>query len=561
MRVKQKLIAYAGLVSCALLILGIIFFVLSQSVQTKLMQASALSQQAVASSDDVQATITNSQTELNTMAIKLSDVTEPLNLNKQRLAILDRKSGAVINRITELIETLLLATDLLDEDSDVLFEIEDAIYELEDIQGELRRELQANIQTTATANNSVANDVINGANDLTKLNQDFQNAFDSLIAVNVSNTENNQNAISKIKNAEQENKHAKIITMITIVIIALIVIGVVVYTIILVTKPLDSLSQGIEKVAGGDFTTVFLSIRKDEFGDVSDAMNTMVSTIKQTIEDISQEASVLLDTASSMEENSMATKRAIEKEQDEVTSVVCATEQMLQTVKSVTIASHESLDSSQASNEASKNGVKIVKENIRKVNQLATEFNKAASVVSNVQTHTEEIHKILEVIKDITEQTNLLALNAAIEAARAGEQGRGFAVVADEVRQLALRTQNSTTQITDIIQGLIASSENAVALMKNSEHGVIETSEEAAKINRVFETISEKVADIQIRIDTVASASEEQSQVSQDVQKRMQNIDSETRNVYNMANDVVTKSSSLKQVSERIARQLNQFII
>ena len=561
MQVKQKLMSYAFVVSLALLVLGIIFYVLSNSVQDRLGEASSLSKRAVASSDGVETTIATSQAELNAMAEKLSEVTAPLNLNKQRLAILDRKSEAVISRISELKELLLVASESLDEDSEALYEIEDAMYELEDIQSELRRELLANIQTTATANNTVANDVIQGADDLTQLNIKFQNAFESLMAVNLANTMNNQNAIKTIERAEQKNLQAKVILTVTIIVIALLVIGVVTYTIVLVTKPLDAISAGIEKVASGDFTTEFKAIRQDEFGAVAYAMNQMVKKIKHTIEQISHETSVLLDTASNMETNSIATKKAIEKEQDEVNSVVCATQQMLQAVNAVTIASHESLKSSQASSEASEGGVEIVQENIRKVNELAQEFNQAASVVSNVQTHTEEIDKILEVIKDITEQTNLLALNAAIEAARAGEQGRGFAVVADEVRQLALRTQNSTSQITDIIQGLIASSQNAVNYMKNSEKGVLETTEEAKKINLVFETISEKVNDIRGRIDMVASASEEQSQVSQEVQTRMQSIEAETKNVFSMADEVVIKSSSLKQVSERIAHQLNQFTI
>ncbi len=561
MTVKQKLISFAFIISIALLGLGVFYYIVTNSVQDKLETAVDLSKKAVASSDGVEQTIINSQEELNTMSERLSSVTEPLQLNKQRLSILARKSENISIRINDLRELLQNATALLSEDDDLLYELEDAIYELEDIQSELKRELQANIEITSQANNNAADDVIEGANELNHLNLEFQNAFESLVAINAANTQNNQTAISIIEATKDKNLQSKMLLTVTIFVIASLVIGIVLYIIFLVTRPLTILQNGIAKLGKGDFTTQFEVIRDDEFGDLSKAMNNTVVNIKNTLTEIQKESRVLLETAGNMEQNSKNTKVAVQKEQDEVTSVVCATQQMLQAAGSVTKASNESLLSSQASSDASAKGVEIVKENIRKVNLLAEEFNQAASVVTNVQVHTEEIYKILEVIKDITEQTNLLALNAAIEAARAGEQGRGFAVVADEVRQLALRTQNSTTQITDIIQGLINSSQNAVNHMKNSEKGVLETSQEAEKINSVFEVISEKVADIKARIDTVASASEEQSQVSQLVQKRMESIEFGTKNVHRMADDVVDKSSSLKELSQRIASQLNQFTI
>ena len=449
---------------------------------------------------------------------------------------------------------MLEASETLLEDSDALYIVEDAVLELEDIQTEVKRDLQANIQTTTIANNDSADEIIAKAKMLSLLNEEFKVAFKDLISVNAGNVKNNESAIKTITNASRQQGNSTVMLSITIIVIACLVIGAIVYIIVLVTKPLDTLVSGIEDVSNGNFTTHFSVLNNDEFGLLSQAMNRMV-------EQTNFETEALLKTASDMEQNSLATKSLLKIEREEIDSVVIATEQMLNTVELVSNASRGSMISSNDTSIASTDGTAIVESNIRMVNELASEFNQAAAVVGDVEQHTVEIGRILDVIKDITAQTNLLALNAAIEAARAGEQGRGFAVVADEVRQLAFRTQGSTEEITQIIQNLHESSKNAVHLMKNSEKGVIETTQEAQKVNQVFSKISECVYDIRARIERVVIASEEQNTVSLDVQSRMKRIDNETERVEKMADEIVCQSSSVKQVTQRIATHLKKFVI
>lgn len=456
---------------------------------------------------------------------------------------------------------MLEASETLLEDSDALYIVEDAVLELEDIQTEVKRDLQANIQTTTIANNDSADEIIAKAKMLSLLNEEFKVAFKDLISVNAGNVKNNESAIKTITNASRQQGNSTVMLSITIIVIACLVIGAIVYIIVLVTKPLDTLVSGIEDVSNGNFTTHFSVLNNDEFGLLSQAMNRMVEQTKDIIEQINFETEALLKTASDMEQNSLATKSLLKIEREEIDSVVIATEQMLNTVELVSNASRGSMISSNDTSIASTDGTAIVESNIRMVNELASEFNQAAAVVGDVEQHTVEIGRILDVIKDITAQTNLLALNAAIEAARAGEQGRGFAVVADEVRQLAFRTQGSTEEITQIIQNLHESSKNAVHLMKNSEKGVIETTQEAQKVNQVFSKISECVYDIRARIERVVIASEEQNTVSLDVQSRMKRIDNETERVEKMADEIVCQSSSVKQVTQRIATHLKKFVI
>ncbi len=561
MKVKQKLILIALSVSSLLFALTSVYFYTNHLVQQQLLDASSLSTQAVSSSAGTEATLTQTQTQLDTIATELATVITPLTQNKQRLAIVERKSSSIVARMDELKGLLEAVLDTLPEDSDAMFDTEDAIYELEDIQAEVTRELTANIQTTGQANNAVADAVVAKSSELSALNTEFALAFTELLAVNQQNVANNRGAIDTIAAASDLQASSSSYLGLGMVVIAVLLIAANVYIFISVTKPLDTLLKGIEKVSEGDFTTKFNALNNDEFGQLSLAMNRMVEKTKGMIQEVNHQSEHLLQTASAMEQNSLATKAAIQKERDEISSVIEATRQMLLTVESVSHATNESLTSSNETNAASKDGIAIVKNNIDKVNALAAEFNQAANVVTDVKQHSADIVRILEVIQEITEQINLLSLNAAIEAARAGEQGRGFAVVADEVRQLALRTQGSTGEITAIIQSLQHASQTAVDYMKHSEKGVLETTEEAQKINHVFGAITERASDIRARIDTVVVASEQQEVVSKDVQSRMQLIKDETEQVQNMAENVVTQSSSLKQVSERMASQLKQFVI
>ncbi|MBT1451804.1 methyl-accepting chemotaxis protein [Glaciecola sp. XM2] len=561
MKVKQKLISIAVLVSGSLAALSIVFFALNAAVSNNLSEATNLSNRAVASSGNTEASLRQSQQELDTLANRLSDATAPLEQNKQRLAILERKSASFVVRMDELKALLEESLEELEPNGEGTFIIEDAIFELEDIQSQMQRDLTANIQTTGSANSDVANTVIEKSRLFLALNARFTSAFDELVAVNADNVQNNARAIETIGLAAAKQTRNSFILSAAIMVITAVIIGAIVYIILLVTRPLQSIVSDIEKVSSGDFTTRFKVNKKDEFGTVAYAMNKMVATTKALIEDIANESQSLTKTASDMEQNSIATTNAILSEQNDIQEVVAATGQMLSTVQSVAKASSETLASSKESGEAAQAGITIVQSNIEKVNELAAEFNRATDVVMRVEQHAVEIDSILGVIKDITEQTNLLALNAAIEAARAGEQGRGFAVVADEVRQLALRTQSSTTEITEIIARLHESSQNAVSLMKSSEHGVSDTTVEAQKVKDVFNAIMQKIDDIQSRIEMVASASNQQSAVSSIVQNKMQKIEQETEKVKEMAEQVVTQSSSLRSVSKNIASHLDQFII
>lgn len=561
MKIKQQLIIVALIVSTLLMMLTIIFFVLNTDVQDKLQAASSLSNQAVSSSENTEATLSQTQSNLNALASGLTKSTEPLIQNKQRLSILGKKTSDLLERLNDLEEILTEATETLPADSDALFVVEDSIFELEDIKTEVQRSFLSNIQTTTDANANTADDIVARAEELVTLNRGFNEAFNELITVNASNVQNNTSAIETIAQAQKQQLTNGIILSTSIIVIALLIVSAFVYITLLVTRPLNQLLEGVERVAEGDFTTTLNSTRKDEFGQLVDAMNKMIQKTKALIVEIDTETKRLLITAADIENISLQSSSAIGNQQGEINQVVSATNQMLTTVKSVASATQNSGNSSAGADAAAEDGVHIIENNIEEVNNLASEFNRATSVVTNVAEHTSEIERILDVIKEITNRTNLLSLNAAIEAARAGEHGRGFSVVADEVRQLALKTQDSTEEIANIISKLHNASNNAVEKMKNNEQQVLATIEETQRVNEVFNRIRERVNEIRLNIEMVATASVQQKTASDSVQSIMQLINSETQNIQTLSEEGVEQSATLKDVSHRLAKQLSEFTI
>lgn len=274
---------------------------------------------------------------------------------------------------------------------------------------------------------------------------------------------------------------------------------------------------------------------------------------------VTEEADTLLDVARKLQSHSDATKRSLEAEKQQTESASVAIEQMVQAVREVTTATTQTIESSSNAEQEALKGQNTVNLNIDAIRVLETDIANAASVVETVEVHAKDIDGILSVISGIAEQTNLLALNAAIEAARAGEQGRGFAVVADEVRNLANRTQESTLEINQIIEKLKSSSSKAVTTMQSSQEQAQNVSKEADQIIEVFTAITEKVALISQCNHQVAIASEQQTAVTEDINERVNEVREATNEVYDEAEQVFRESQQLKQSSFSLVDSLRQF--
>lgn len=258
--------------------------------------------------------------------------------------------------------------------------------------------------------------------------------------------------------------------------------------------------------------------------DFAKDFNGFMNAVNQAMSSSQQAANRLITATKQLYELSINTKQGTELQRHNSMHIASAITEMAATIQSVAKSSTDAAAAAQQADELVGTGSLVVKQTISALDQLANSVDQASNVIQKLEEHTGKIGVVLEVIKGIADQTNLLALNAAIEAARAGEQGRGFAVVADEVRTLASRTQKSTEDIQDMIQDLQAQAKNAVNVMKHGRDQAHLGVEQASRTNSAFDSIAQSVVVINDMNSLIATAGTEQSQVIDEIQSNVNRI-------------------------------------
>jgi methyl-accepting chemotaxis protein len=264
----------------------------------------------------------------------------------------------------------------------------------------------------------------------------------------------------------------------------------------------------------GDLTVRIESNSKDEIGELTFWFNSFMDKLQHVIKQIVDTAKPLSNTASTMNELSVSSKESAEQQKETVSHSLMSVNEMSQSVASITSNAADAAEAAKHANNEAELGLQVVNSTITGIRELAENIADSAESIFKLQEDTNQVNQVLEVIKSIAEQTNLLALNAAIEAARAGEQGRGFAVVADEVRTLASRTQASTQEINQILVQLQSAAQSAVSKMENSKNQVEGTVDSANKAGESLSTITETVNVISDMNSQIAVATEEQHKIS-----------------------------------------------
>lgn len=324
--------------------------------------------------------------------------------------------------------------------------------------------------------------------------------------------------------AENVRANVSIYMAIAIVIGVLLSIGLGVWLTKSIISGLDICREASSRVATGDFSVQAASHRQDEFGELLSSMNAstakirgVLSELKTVIEKVScsnsQVDSAVNDSTLSMNNQKLETE-----------SLASAITELSASTEEIAISAKNAAHTSKNAGEAASKGDMIVKNASSAMAELSAELDQATIVVNKLNQDSDNIASILDVIRSIAEQTNLLALNAAIEAARAGEQGRGFAVVADEVRTLAARTQNSITEITSLIENIQTGAKDVVAVMTTSDTKsttVMNLTEEASK---AYANITEAVTQLSEMNQQVALGADEQSKVTLDTSKNVERI-------------------------------------
>ena len=287
---------------------------------------------------------------------------------------------------------------------------------------------------------------------------------------------------------------------------------------------LRRLGAMMNKVAAGDMTVTFVAHSRDELGDLGQVFNGTVAKIHDLIERVGHTVSQVEHQAGQVETVSAQSNQAVSGQRSQIEQVATAMNQMSSTAQEVARSAAAAVSSAHSVNDETVSGRGLVQSQQGSIARLASEIDQSVRVINQLATDSQSISSVLEVIKSIAEQTNLLALNAAIEAARAGEQGRGFAVVADEVRTLARRTQHSTEEIEQMISRLHSGVAAAVKAMGSSHEMANGTVEQSEKVQQALENILGAVGMIVDQNQQIAAAVEQQTAVAHDIDQNIVEI-------------------------------------
>jgi methyl-accepting chemotaxis protein len=355
-----------------------------------------------------------------------------------------------------------------------------------------------------------------------------------------------------------------LITTLTLSVVAILVIVIISASIVvMITGNINTMLVSLKDIAqgNGDLTKRIAQNSTDEIGDLIHWFNLFMDKLHESINEVVKSISPLANVSDDLGTMTTRTSQITEQQSRATDDVTRSVDEMFISVRNVAQnASSAAMAAKEADLEA-KAGRAVVTQSVESINDLASEVERAAKVISKLEADTENVGTILDVIKGIAEQTNLLALNAAIEAARAGEQGRGFAVVADEVRTLASRTQDSTQEIQRVIEELQAAAQSAAEVMSHSQVQAKASVEQAAKTDESLATITEKVGSITQMNTEIAAATGEQEKVSNDIKNNVEGIRANAEAAVKNVQEVEAASESLLVISTNLRKITSQFIV
>ena len=326
-----------------------------------------------------------------------------------------------------------------------------------------------------------------------------------------------------------------------------------------ITQPIANALRAAEEIAEGNLTRPITVDGSDEAGRLLQAMVTMQEKLRDTLQSISGSAHQLASAAEELNSVTEEGARGLTQQNNEIEQAATAVNEMTSAVEEVARNAVSTSEASKSATTSAGDGRDLVRETVSAIERMSSDVQGTASLIGDLANESRDIGKVLDVIRGLADQTNLLALNAAIEAARAGEAGRGFAVVADEVRALAHRTQQSTSEIERMIGSIQSGTEHAVDSMRNSTERAESTLNIARGAGLSLDTINSAIIEINERNLVIASAAEEQAQVAREVDRNLVNIRDLSVQSTTGANQTQAASNELSRLAVDLSNLVTRF--
>ncbi|WNW14437.1 methyl-accepting chemotaxis protein (plasmid) [Pseudomonas sp. DTU_2021_1001937_2_SI_NGA_ILE_001] len=326
-----------------------------------------------------------------------------------------------------------------------------------------------------------------------------------------------------------------------------------------INRPIQQTLQVVERIASGDLTHQDVITRRDELGVLQQGIQRMGNTLRELITGIRDGVTQIASAAEELSAVTEQTSAGVNNQKTETDQVATAMHEMSATVQEVARNAEQASQAASAADREARDGDRVVGEAIAQIERLATEVGRSADAMNQLEQESDKIGKVMDVIKAVAEQTNLLALNAAIEAARAGEAGRGFAVVADEVRGLAQRTQQSTEEIESLIAALQNGTRQVSTIMLGSRDLTLSSVELSRKAGHSLGTITETVAGIQAMNQQIAAAAEQQSAVAEEISRSVINVRDISEQTASASEETAASSVELARLGGQLQTMVSHF--